>query len=166
MDSTENAATPPIVPKNILIIVLMVLVVAVAIGLGLRQKEGGTTEEPVVERSDIKPIPEQERIIVPKIIYNLSGKITKIDGNTIVFNAEMYNVDEEGVRTVREEERKAIVNPQTKVSSLTFVNRTPVEKNIRLSDLKPGDYIEAISSSDISKADDFLAAKIVVKSSL
>ena len=166
MDSTENPATSPVVPRNILIIVAVVLVLAVAIGLGLRQKGGGTTEEPVVERSDIKPIPEQEKIIVPKIIYNLSGKITKIDGNTVVFNAEIYNVDEEGVRTVREEERRAIVNPKTKLSSLTFINRAPVEKDIRLGDLNPGDYIEAISSSDISKANDFLAAKIVVKSSL
>lgn len=166
MKPKKIAANLSFVLKNLLAIVVMLMIVLIVLSPALRQKDIGKVKESD-KNSDIKPIPVQEKIIVPKIIYNLSGKITKIDGNTVVFNAEINNVNEKGVLIEsREEERRAIVNSTTKISSLSFVDRSPVDKKINFSDLKSGDYAEIISSSDISNAKEFLATQIRIKTSL
>lgn len=166
MKSNKIESETFFVLKNLLAIAVMLVIITVVSGLALQQKESGNSGEIIDKKSDMKPIPIQEKIIVPKVIYNLSGRISKIDGNTVIFNAEIYSVDEKGARSVREEERRALVNYQTKFSSLSFVNRSPVDKIIKLSDLKPGDYAEILSSSDISNAKEFLATQIRIKTSL
>jgi len=155
-----------ILKKALIILSVMLIILIVAKELGILKKDDGVKEEISDDKQDVRPIPVQEKIIVPKVIYNLSGRITKIDGNTIVFGAEMYDVGEKGDRSVREEERMAIVNPQTKISILSFVDRSPVDKKINFSDLKTGYYVEIISSSDISGAEEFVAAQIRVKQAL
>lgn len=165
MKSKKIVSDLSFVLKNLLAIVTILMIVMVALNLVLPQKEKGVVVEKD-KKSDIKPVPVQEKIVIPEVIYNLSGKITKIDGNTIVFNAEIYSVDGKGASSVREEQRSAIVNSGTKLSSLSFVDRSPVDKKIDFSDLKPGDYVEIVSNSDISGAEEFLATRIRVKPSL
>lgn len=151
--------------KGLFAVLAIALITAALMNAGIFWKNEGT-KEIGSDKPDAKPVPVQEKIIVPKVIYNLSGKIKKIDGNTIVFNAEIFSVDEKGERSVLEEERRAIVNSQTKVSSLSFVDRSPVKKEIKPSTLKPGDYVDILSGSDISNAEEFLASQITLKPSM
>lgn len=152
--------------KKLFLILAVALIVSVALDFGISKKNDGANEQSNNNKPDSKPIPVQEKIVVPKVIYNLSGRITKIDGNTVIFNAEIFSVDDRGERSVREEQRMAIVNSQTKINSLFFVDRSPVEKKIGYGDLKTGDYVEIISSSNISEAKEFIAVQIRVKQAL
>lgn len=148
-----------------MVILVLALIVVVVLSPELRKNGGEKKEEIRNDGSGIEQVPVQEKVVVPQDVYNLSGKILKIDGNTIIFNAEIYGVDEKGERTVRNEQRSAIVNAQTEINGLLFVNRSPVKEKLKFSDLKAGDYVDIVSDVYIGKLQEFLAKRITVKSS-
>lgn len=165
MKSNDQKAAIFYLLKNLLLVLAVALIVSIVTDSGIFKKNDGANEQSNSDKSDTKPIPVQEKIVIPEDVYNLSGRILKIDGNTIIFNAEIYGVDEKGERIVRNEQRLAIVNAQTEISTLVFVNRSPVTKKINFSDLKSGDYVDIISDTYIGKLQEFLAKKVRVKPS-
>lgn len=106
--------------------------------------------------------PDQPKIYLPAAVFNLAGKIIQIEDDSIVFNASIQSKDEKGNIVSDAELRKANINPATIVKQLTFVKNSPVEKNIKLSDLKKGDYIEAVSDKNIISASEFNATQILL----
>lgn len=120
---------------------------------------------PIEIKPPEEPPEEEPKIILPSILYNLSGAIKKMESNSISFEAELNGLDEKGQLTKRMEVRKAIITPTTKFYHLTFVEIEPGRKTIKESpitfkDLRVGDYIEAVSNQDISHAEEFEATLI------
>lgn len=113
-----------------------------------------------------KETPEEEpKIILPTILYNLSGTIKKLEKDSLSFEAKLTQLDEKGQLIEKMEIRKAIITSTTKFNRLTFVEAEPGRKTIKESpiafkDLKMGDYIEAVSNQDISHAEEFEATLI------
>jgi hypothetical protein len=110
-------------------------------------------------------IEEMPQVALPKVLYNLSGTIQKIELDFFIFEAKVPMLDEAGQLIQKEETRKVLIAPTTKFITLTFVEvepgrKRPEEKEIFLEDLKIGDYVEVISNRDIYKAEEFGATKI------
>lgn len=101
------------------------------------------------------------KITLPKILYNLTGSILKLENNTVFFDAGIPQIDENGQPVQKREQRTALITPTTKFSSLTFVNqegsdkKTPLETPLTFKDLRVGDFIEVISNRDISQTAEF-----------
>lgn len=106
--------------------------------------------------------PIQSPIELPKVLYNLSGKITKLEKDAIIFNAAISSKDSKGEVVSSVESRKANIDSATAIKRLAFVNNSPVESIIKLSDIKVGDYVEVISDQDISNAAEFSATVVRV----
>ena len=144
---------------------LLLILALVNFAAFLFKYAGGT-----VNRTKISPtfeakstptvLPKPKEVVLPKVLYNLSGKITKLEEGAIVFNAEIISIgsDKKIIKTI--ESRKAIISAATNFSRLSFVNNSPVETKIEIKDVKEGDYIEAISDKDISKSAEFSATQI------
>lgn len=111
-------------------------------------------------QKNFSALPKQKEVVLPKVLYNLSGKIIKLENGAIIFNAEIISIgsDKKIVKTI--ESRKAIFSSSTKFNRLSFINNSPVETKIEIKDFKEGDYIEAISDKDISKSAEFTATQI------
>lgn len=120
---------------------------------------------PIPEVEKPKEVQETQKITPPKILYNLSGPIQKIEKDSIIFLAIITQFDETGQPIEKTETRKAIITPFTKFSQLTFVEiepgrKTPKETQISFKDLKVGDFVEVISNQDISRAEEFEAIQV------
>lgn len=113
-----------------------------------------------INETYIPPLPSRPPIELPKVIYNFSGTIAKLEKDAIVFNAEIIGIDEKGEITKTIEPRKANIGSSANIKKLVFVKNSPVESAIKLSDLKVGDYIEVISDQDISAALEFSATQV------
>ncbi|KPJ57233.1 hypothetical protein AMJ49_01315 [Parcubacteria bacterium DG_74_2] len=140
-----------------LIVVFIILIGLISLKLILFKKEA-----PGPEAETPQEVP---KITPPKVIYNLAGTITKIEKDTLSFEATIPQVDEAGQPITKTEMRKAIIAPLTKFTRLTFVEtepgrKTPKETQISFKDLKIGDYIEVISNQDISRAEEFEITQI------
>ena len=111
---------------------------------------------------------ETPQISLPKVLYNLTGEIKSLEGDTIVFDANIPVMTEDNQLRSKIETRKAIITPNTKITTLTFLQKegenkkAPVETNISLKELKIGDYIEVISNQDISQKEEFEITQIRV----
>ena len=108
---------------------------------------------------------EEPKIILPSILYNLSGVIKELEQDSFLFGAKLTELDEKGQILEKTEIRKVIITSTTKFNRLTFVETEPGRKTIKESpiifqDLKVGDYIEAVSNQDISRAEEFEATLI------
>lgn len=114
------------------------------------------------DRNEQAALPRESKVELPKVLYNLSGKITKLEANAIIFDATIISKDERGEIVSAIEPRKANIGPAAKISCLAFVNNSPMETKINFSDLKIGDYIEVVSDNDISRAPEFFAIQIRV----
>lgn len=148
---------------NSMLFLLILTVISFAVFFvdgGMKNLNKSRTGLPSASPSPSPVLPKQKEVALPKVLYNLSGKITKLDNNAIIFNAEIIslNSNKEIVKTI--ESRKALVGSSAKFSRLSFVNNSPIETKIELKDFKEGDYIEAISSKDISKAAEFTATQV------
>lgn len=109
---------------------------------------------------------EPPKITMPKVIYNLSGVIQKIEKNFIILEANISYIDETNQVAMKKETRKIIITPATKFNRLTIVataqeNTKKIQENeIAAEDLKVGDIIEAIAASDINNVQEFEATQI------
>ncbi len=105
-------------------------------------------------------LPKPREVVLPKILYNLSGAIASLDSGSIVFNAEIIKKDENGEIVKSLESRKAIISAGTNFSRLSFDKNIPKEEKLSIADFKVGNYIEVISDRDISNAFEFKATQI------
>jgi len=112
--------------------------------------------------NNIAPAGKAPEIILPKVLYNLSGKITKIEKSAVTFNATISSKDSKGEIVSGVESRKANIDSSTVIKRLTFVKNSPVESEMKLGDLKINDYIEVVSGQDISVAKEFSVTLIRV----
>lgn len=107
-------------------------------------------------------------VATPGILYNLAGKIEKLEGETIVFEAIVPQIDERNQLLSKKETRRAIVTSNTSFIRLITAAQqesgagTSQENQIGFKDLKIGDYIEVISGQNISQAMEFEAVKVRV----
>jgi hypothetical protein len=99
---------------------------------------------------------------LPEILFNLSGKITAIEKDAVIFDAIISSRDSNGEIVSDSESRKVIVGPDTSIKKLVFVKNSPIESEIDFMDLKVGNYIEVISSQDINTAAEFTATQIMI----
>lgn len=116
---------------------------------------GGKTGEAV-------NFPVQPKIELPKVLYNLSGKITGIEKDAVIFNAAVLVKGSGGEIVGDAESRKANIGPVTVIKRLAFIKNSPVESVINFTDLKIGDYVEVISDQDISTAAEFQATRVTI----
>ncbi len=105
--------------------------------------------------------PTEPPIKIPESFNNLSGKIIKLEKDTITFNAEVFSLNEENEQITTKEIRKATTDSSTKFNRLSFdANGSPAEEKIEFKDFEVGDYVEIISDKDVSKALEFNAIKV------
>jgi hypothetical protein len=120
------------------------------------------------ESSSLKPgVPSSvPNVATPGVLYNLAGKIEKLEEGVIIFEAIVPQIDERNQLLSKKETRRAIVTSNTGFSRLIIATQqesgaeTSKENQIDFKDLKIGDYIEVISSQNISQAMEFEATKI------
>lgn len=107
-------------------------------------------------------------VSIPGVLYNLAGRIEKIEGEAIVFEAIIPQIDERNQLISKKETRRAIVTSDTSFIRLITAAQQEAglgvsqENQITFKDLKIGDYIEVISSQNISQLIEFEAVKIRV----
>lgn len=144
-----------------LVFVLSVLNIIFIIALGffvfqfLDSGKIGTKINPNEKTGEAVRFPVQPPIELPKVLYNLSGKITKVEKDAVIFDAVIFSKDAKGEIASGVEPRKANIDSAVNINRLVFVKNSPIESAIKLSDLKVGDYIEVISDQDISDAAEF-----------
>jgi len=151
--------------EKIFFILILILVVVIAAGLIYYfyfAKKG--VEKP--EKTEV-PTSTPPKISLPKTLYNLTGAITKIEIQSITFEAIIPLIDENGQPIQKTEIRKAITTLSTTFTKMSFVEveekrKKPVETQITLKDLRVGDLIEAVSNQDISQSKEFEATQIRV----
>lgn len=112
----------------------------------------------------------QEKIILPKVIYSLAGTIKEINWqeNYIMFEVLIPESEKDNQIVYRKEIRKVLVTPDTKINKLIFLvdennKKTIQEAPLSFKDLKLKDYIEAIANQDISTLQEFSAVQIRVQ---
>lgn len=122
--------------------------------------------------SELMPLTKKEiteelpKVTVPKILYNLTGSVQKLNSGSFLFEATIFQPYEKEQPSKITEMRKVLVTPVTKFCRLTFVvqegtnTKTPQETPLKFQDLKLGDYVEVISNQDISQAEEFEATQV------
>lgn len=152
--------------KNIIAVAVIILIVVLLAGLaGNEQNEksasyiakSGNRVQNVVETQ------ERQRVEIPAALYNHSGKILKLEKNAITFNAELFNIREKNTVKKELQERRALVDDKTKIKRLSFENNIVKEEEIDYKDLKVGDYVEVMATTNIAKAEEFVASKVIMK---
>ncbi|MCK4744905.1 hypothetical protein KAS41_02475 [Candidatus Parcubacteria bacterium] len=106
---------------------------------------------------------------LPVKIYHINGTIKRIEEDrmfvdAIVLTGKTLKPNQEGKTEIVE----VVISTTVKITKLTFVAKegtrgkiyTPNIVDIKLSDLKIGDKVEVVSSSDIKGKDSFTAATI------
>ncbi|MCG2701382.1 hypothetical protein L6267_04395 [Candidatus Parcubacteria bacterium] len=160
MDSTKN-----------LFILIAIIFLTAGVGAGVlisvnfykNQQINPTVAENIksqqeTQQKDMQKIPEAT---MPKFLYNLIGSIQRIEGNSIILEANVPYVNEVNQIANKIETRKAIVNPETDFSRIIFKDtgdagrKTVQESKITLEDLKVGDQIEVIANKDIKNKQEF-----------
>lgn len=116
------------------------------------------------------PVPESKttqktpKISIPKVLYNISGSIKKINENSLILDAKVVYLDEEDRLSQKTEIKRVTITPNTKFSRLAFIpqgeKKVPKETKIFFEDLKVGDYIEVISNQDLSQKERIEASQI------
>ncbi len=125
-------------------------------------------ERPLLQEKEMPKKEEPPKVTLPKVLYNLAGPIQKLEKNSLILEANIPQLNEQGQLTPKIESRKVLITAKTKFSRLIFVaqegknQKTPQETNISFNDLNLKDYIEVISNQDISQAQEFEATQIRV----
>lgn len=155
------------IKKKILIIGIIIALILISIIFSFYNKFAN--EENLIKKSsqeEKNETPSSKSDFKPVIIFSLSGVIKNINPGEIVFEANISFPDSSGKRIQEKEIRKAIVNPQTQITALTYITHKETGKilsreiEINFKDLEVGDYIEAISGENVKDQQEFLAKKI------
>jgi hypothetical protein len=144
--------------RTILLIIVVSILILTAVIFFLRQK--------IWPSVNLETGQEKQKIVIPKVIYNLAGLVQKMEENSFILEASIPQLDKNGNPTQIKEIRRVKITPLTRFSRLTFVaqegkvGKAPVETLITFKDIKGGDYIEVISNQDISHDKEFEASQI------
>ena len=147
--------------KNIVIILILILIVIIV----LISTKYYFSQKRTPSISEEEAPEEEQKIILPKILYNLTGVIHELNKGSLLFEASIPQIDENGQPVEKTETREAKITQLTKFTQLTFIEtepgrKIPKETPITFQDFKIGDYIEVISNQDISQAEEFEATQI------
>lgn len=157
------------------IIISLVAIFFVVIGLMLvvfftqKISVGKKTEiktQPLVQEEKKTEEKSTSKIIIPEEIFNLSGVIMEIKNDSLIFDAKIPYLDESGIAMSKNESREAIIGVNTELKKMSIIakegtnKKTVQETNMNFSELKVGDYIEAIARENIKDLVEFEAAKI------
>jgi len=153
------------------IVVIFILIVFFALLIGTlfycQFFTKGNEENNLIKTKEKQSIEgENQELTIPEVLYNLTGKITGFQDATIIFNAEIPQFDKNNQMIKKYELRKAITDSTTKFTYLEIIThketgqKIPKETQIYFKNLKVGDYIEAISSENISNKVEFSATQI------
>ncbi|MDP3057057.1 MAG: hypothetical protein Q8N37_00865 [bacterium] len=151
--------------KSIFVLSVLIIILIIALSFFVLQFSGNGNDgnnsrnNPAETAAPARKTPE---IILPKVLYNLSGKITKIEKSAVIFDATISSKDFKGEIVSSTESRRANIDSATNIKKLVFVKNSPVESVINLSDIKVGDYIEVIAEQDISSAIEFSATQMTI----
>lgn len=136
--------------KPLFIILICLIIIAVVFGIVILTKQKPEAE---------KTLPEES--------YGLSGTIKALEGNSFTIDAIIIFTD--GTNQI--ESKKILTDENTKINKLEFPkisaeNRTkpiePRKTEIKFSDLKVGDKIDATSKENVQGKNEFLAKIINV----
>ena len=131
----------------------------------LAEKSEVVAPEPIAPQAE-SPSVKAQKIIVPDIIYNLTGTVQNIEENSIILKANIPHLNEANQPVQRTETRKIVIGPTTNFSRLNFVaqkesgRKAIQESTITFQELKAGDHIEVIAREDITKSEEFEAAQV------
>lgn len=169
-------------PKNIISILTVLIIVAALSGyyFGATQIipapkflkiERGISVDQLVEFERYKKAVEMMSPPISEEIFAISGTVTEIKDNFLII--EMPSLTERVLpgEEPKTEERKIVVAESTKLIKMIPFSSPVIEpgkempileeETFKLSDLKPGDRINAESSENIKNKKEFAAAKIV-----
>ena len=146
--------------KSLLIIIIpiVILLFLIIIGLAYFLSE---KEEIILDLDQEEEKTNEQKIVIPEIIYNLSGEIKEIKEDYIVFDAIIFKGYEENKPVREKQERRALITPDTKFTAVSFIllegenKRTIKESETNLKELKIGDSVEVISRQNIKDAQEF-----------
>jgi len=152
----------------LILVVVMSILGLVAFLLGaLSSREETPGQQQTQTPSPPVPKPLASKVILPSTLYNITGTIRSIEGQRIVFEAKIPQVDEENNRIVYTVETKIVkVGATTKITRQRFVpiegtnQKRSQETEISLSDLKEGNVIEVLSNREVRDAGEITATKI------
>jgi hypothetical protein len=103
---------------------------------------------------------------VPEAVFSLTGPVVDINKDFIIFDASVPRLDVNGKRIDVIETRKITIDESTKITHYEIKTNSQTgkkeisEEQLKLSDLKIGNRIEANSDKDIKDKEEFLAIKI------
>ena len=149
--------------------VIIALTVGVAAILEIKSyKQSGSTPE-LNESEKDKSLNGSKELVLPRVTYNLSGKVQGISESAIALNAIVFRADANGevIKTIQN--RIVLVTPDTKITKLRFVpmvgskdgnKQAPQEIVVTISEILVGNSVEVISSNDISGKERFTATHI------
>ncbi len=151
--------------KRTIMIIGLISIIIILIGLLLCIYLWAKSKdvEPLAPEEASSEVPE---VTTPKVLYNLVGTIKEIEETVIVFEAVVPQVNEKGEIVPKNELRRILISPTTEFTRLTIVTheetgkQTIKEIKITFKDFKVGDYIEVLSSQNISEEKEFRASKI------
>jgi hypothetical protein len=144
--------------KTVTLIAVFSILISLALILFLKQKFWPSVQPGTGQ--------ENQKIVIPKVLYNLAGLVQKTEENFFIMEADIPQLDENGKPIQKKEIRKVIITMSTGFSQLKFVaqegkaGRAPVETPITFKDIKEGDYVEVISNQDISQDKEFEAGRV------
>lgn len=110
----------------------------------------------------------EPQITIPKNLYNIIGTIQELKEDAVILKTEISHMDEKGEVVQKVEVREAKVTLDTKFTELSFIlnvetgKKTPREKASKFANLQVGDYVEILSSEDISSKNGFEATEIKI----
>ncbi len=168
--SDQRKLTKENLLKIILIVIGGILILAIFLMIGcFRESISKNLKYQISEGDETKPRKEQEiQVILPEILYTLTGTIQKLEKESFVFEASIVQLDKNNQISYKTETRKVSIATTTKITRLSFVSsgdkdqKYPQEAVISYNDLKVKDYIEVISDEDISQAPEIIATQICV----
>lgn len=107
---------------------------------------------------------EQEKIILPAVIFNISGAIQAINPADLMVKALIIRADSNGVLGRNLEMRKVKITSETKFSQLKIeeeLGRQIIKEiGFAFKDLKVGDYVEVIANYNIINKTEFEASQV------
>jgi len=147
------------------LLILSIFLMLIYFGDAIYKK---TREKLLLQEKEMPKKEEPPKITLPTVLYNLVGPIQELEKNSLILEAGIIQLNEQGQPTHKIELRKVFVTSNTKFSRLTFVSqegtnqKIPQETSIFFKDLKVKDYIDVISNQDISQSPEFEAIQIRV----
>jgi hypothetical protein len=138
--------------KNIIFIVIVVGILA-AIVFAIFWSMQYTPSHPEASPSQAVPQAVQQPSL-PSVLYNLQGTVKSVGANSLVIDAKIPEITQDGEYIHTLQEKTVLITPQTKVSRLSIVvdeagKKQVKETAITFGTLRQGNSIEVITNKEI-----------------